>query len=71
MNINTSQGVKKYEVVATIEHTGEKLMVGHYMSYILKNGTWYCCNDESVEPMYNNIDPIENVYILVLKKVIE
>ena len=71
VNINTSQGVKKYEVVATIEHTGEELMVGHYMSYILKNGTWYCCNDESVEPMYNNIDPIENVYILVLKKVIE
>lgn len=71
MNINTSQGVTKYEVIATIEHTGDELTSGHYMSYILKNDTWYRCNDESVQPMSNSIDPIENVYILLLKKVIE
>ena len=71
VNINTSQGVTKYEVIATIEHTGDELTSGHYMSYILKNDTWYRCNDESVQPMSNSIDPIENVYILLLKKVIE
>ena len=38
------QGVKKYEVFATIEHIGD-YDSGHYVSYLLHNNIWYCCND--------------------------
>ena len=38
VDINTLQGLHKYEVMATIEHKGNKLVNGHYISYILMNG---------------------------------
>ena len=80
MNINSIQVVdgsvqyveQEYKVIATIEHTGKEIKTGHYMSYVLKNDTWYCCDDERVEKLPKNYEKhIENAYILVLKKVIE
>ena len=72
VDINTSHGTKIYKVIATIEHTGHEIETGHYMSYVLKNDTWYCCDDERVEKLPKNYEKhIENAYILVLKKVIE
>ena len=70
LDIKTSQGVEKYKVIATIEHKGHEITSGHYISYILKNDTWYLCNDEKVErlPTHSKA-PTENIYILLLKKV--
>ena len=70
LDIKTSEGVQKYKVIATIEHQGTELKSGHYISYILNNDTWYCCNDEAITILPTNSKaPTENIYILLLKKV--
>ena len=70
LDIKTSEGVQKYKVIATIEHQGPELRSGHYISYILNNDTWYCCNDEAITILPTNSKaPTENIYILLLKKV--
>ena len=69
VSINTSHGTKIYKVIATIEHTGKEFQSGHYISYILKNGTWFLCNDQVIEPLAkNNEAPTKKSYILLLKK---
>ena len=79
MNINSIQVVdgslqfveQEYKVIATIEHTGEEIQTGHYRSYVLKNYTWYRCDDETVQELPKNSEkPIKNAYILILKKII-
>ena len=72
MAFNTPGGVEKYKVIATIEHLGQDTKGGHYISYILKNDTWYCCNDMNVYALpANSKAPTKNIYILLLKKVTE
>ena len=61
-----------YEVIATIEHIGDKLEHGHYISYVLINGNWYFCNDTQVISLAKeNEAPTRNIYILLLKKLNE
>ena len=72
VDINTSQGTKRYEVIATIEHTGKDSKHGHYISYILNKGTWFLCNDTEINPLAkNDKTPTKKSYILLLKKAIE
>ena len=72
VDIETLQGIERYEVVATIEHIGEEMKSGHYISYIKRNNTWFQCNDTNIMPLANDdTSPIKNSYILLLKKAIE
>ena len=70
VDIETSQqGVKKYEVFATIEHIGD-YNNGHYVSYLLHNKIWYCCNDLSITQLQKEDEhPTKNMYICILKLV--
>ena len=43
--LKTEQGQYRYNVVGTIEHIGEYLIQGHYISYIFKDQNWYKCDD--------------------------
>lgn len=70
VDINTTQGVQRYKVFATIEHKGNTFERGHYVSYLLRNELWYCCDDSSVESLPNDDEkPTRNMYIVLLKKV--
>ena len=67
--INTLQGNQNYKVIATIEHLGNDMKGGHYVSYILDNEDWYHCNNCEVNILpRNSKTPFENVYILLHKK---
>ena len=64
--------LKRYEVIATIEHMGTDLKRGHYISYILENDTWFLCNDDEIISLAKNDKaPTKKSYILLLKKAIE
>ena len=71
VDIETSrEGVQKYEVFATIEHIGD-YNSGHYVSYLLHNKIWYCCNDLSITQLQKEAEhPTKNMYICILKKVL-
>ena len=70
IDINTSQGVQKYEVFATIEHIGPSTDNGHYVAYLSYNGTWVRCDDSSVTQLQQSSDEhMKNMYILVSKKI--
>ena len=71
MDIDTLQGIKRYEVVATIEHLGNKMKSGHYISYIKRNDNWFHCNDTNITPLVNITSPTKNYFIILLKKAIE
>ncbi|KAJ9462751.1 Ubiquitin carboxyl-terminal hydrolase 9 [Diplonema papillatum] len=36
-----------YKLYAVVEHQGQ-VGFGHYIAYVLRDGRWYCCNDECV-----------------------
>ena len=68
VNINTLQGIFRYEVIASIQHVGLQMQQGHYMSYVKRNGTWFQCNDERITNLgQETSDPIRNAYLLLLK----
>ena len=70
IDIETSLGdIKRYEVFATIEHIGDEMQMGHYVSYLADNGIWFKCNDSIVTQLPKEDEsPTENMYILLLKK---
>ena len=70
IDINTSQGVQKYEVFATIEHIGPSTDNGHYVAYLSYNGNWVRCDDSSITQLQQGSDEhMKNMYILVLKNI--
>ena len=72
VDIETLEGIKRYEVVATIEHIGDEMKSGHYISYIKRNNNWFHCNDTKIMPLANdNTSPTKNSYIILLKEAIE
>ncbi len=44
----------KYDLKAFIVHRG-KANSGHYFTFTLRNGTWYCCNDEMITKVKENV----------------
>ena len=59
----------EYKVISSIEHVGNDLRSGHYKSYILRDNSWFVCNDDQIEVLPKNSKaPIENAYIFLLKK---
>ena len=69
---STPQGLQRYEVFATIEHRGDSLQYGQYVSYIKKDENWYIRNDSTVMLLpKEDASPTRNVYIILLKKVTE
>ena len=38
----------RYECTGFIEHLGESIDGGHYISYVKRNGKWWLCNDSDV-----------------------
>ena len=72
VDIETLEGIKRYEVVATIEHIGKEMKSGHYISYIKRNNNWFLCDDTKITPLANdNTSPTKNSYIILLKEAIE
>ena len=72
VEIDTLEGIKRYEVIATIEHEGSNMIRGHYISYIKQNDTWFCCDDTKITELGKNIEaPTKNCYVVLLKKVVE
>ena len=63
VDINTSEGIKRYEVIASIEHIGNTLQRGHYVSYVLINDTWYLCNDTKVKPLAKGLVPLHSIHM--------
>lgn len=37
-----------YELYAVVEHIGKSVNKGHYRSWLLVNGRWWCANDNVV-----------------------
>ena len=72
VEINSTQGVQRYKVFATIEHIGKDLHSGHYVSYLHKDEKWYVCDDLTVKLLQKgDTKPTSNIYILLLKKIQE
>ena len=72
VDINSTQGVQRYKVLATIEHRGDTLQHGHYVSYVLTETNWYECNDSNITKLTKeSFKPTKNAYIILLKKVTE
>jgi ubiquitin carboxyl-terminal hydrolase 8 len=55
-----------YELFGIINHSGNVLS-GHYYSYIKKNNTWICFNDEHINKVNNIINP--DNYCFFYKKI--
>ena len=55
--------------MSTIEHKGNRLENGHYISYILMNENWYLCNDSHIETLAKgDVAPTKNIYVMLLKR---
>jgi len=68
VEINTRQGLSKYEVIGTVEHVGVQLKQGHYIAYVRLSHNWYQCDDLRITALGNNTPaPIRNSYLLLLK----
>ena len=68
VEINTNQGLSKYEVIGSVEHVGVQQKQGHYVAYVRVSQNWYQCDDERITPFGNNTPaPIRNAYLLLLK----
>ena len=68
VEINTHQGLSKYEVIGSVEHVGVQQKQGHYVAYVRVSQNWYQCDDERITPFGNNTPaPIRNAYLLLLK----
>ena len=66
--LKTEQGQYRYNVVGTIEHIGEYLIQGHYISYIFKDQNWYKCDDHRITPIgVDSDDPTTHAYVILLK----
>lgn len=66
---------QKFAVVGIINHSGN-LKSGHYTALVLRDGTWYECNDNSIEKKAdifssNTYSDGGNAYIVMLKKIPE
>ena len=55
IKIPCARGVPaQYELVATIEHSGDHTGGGHYVTHLKYNDTWYLANDK--EPIRKSIE---------------
>ena len=66
LNRTISIGGKSLDLVACIEHIGDSLLAGHYVSRIIIDGTCYLFNDEEVSKCPSILDTrSKESYILV------
>ena len=69
VQIESQEGLSFYEPIATIEHVGQNLQHGHYVTYIKKDTIWIKCDDTRVTSIGFNVStPISNAYLILLKK---
>ena len=69
IDITILEEIEKYQVFATVEHVGEQLYQGHYVSYLSQNNKWFLCNDQIITQLNEGDESAtKNVYILILKK---
>ena len=71
VKITTNQGIIFYKVIGSIEHIGTQIQNGHYVAYLLKDDTWFCCNDLTIEQINNTSTAIRKSYTVLLKKLQE
>ena len=58
-----------YELVGTVDHSGESDKSGHYTSHVKKHGKWMRCNDSSViEVLPNSVIHGQNS-LLIFEKI--
>ena len=58
-----------YELKSFVVHHGNNISSGHYISYILVNGTWFCCDDECASTLDTYVGGEPNPYLLFYVKV--
>lgn len=57
-----------YDLLGVINHSGQ-INMGHYYSYVKRNRSWYCFNDENVERIGEEKVVTKNAYLLIYRKV--
>ena len=68
LQVQTHQGTFLYKVIATVQHIGQNISQGHYISYILRNNVWLCCDDERITPLgADTNEPTRHAYLVLLQ----
>lgn len=55
----------EFELISVICHFKVGIFYGHYVSYVKKDNSWYCCNDGVVSK--GNVDK-KNAYIMIYRR---
>lgn len=58
-----------YELIAVAVHMGQSISSGHYIAYVKRNGSWYCCNDSNVSECSEKDAMSSNAYLLFYRQV--
>ena len=48
IEVQTSNGKKTYTLSSVIEHRGNQIGRGHYVSFVRRGDKWYFCNDDRI-----------------------
>lgn len=67
--IDTYDGKQlQFQLQSFVSHLGDSVKSGHYIAFVNKNNTWYCCNDEDVtmSDSFKKLshNPEQNAYLL-------
>ncbi|BFU23304.1 ubiquitin carboxyl-terminal hydrolase domain containing protein [Entamoeba histolytica HM-1:IMSS-B] len=49
LQLKTNKGNVNYRLISIIEHRGNQIRRGHYVSYVRRGEKWYFCNDENIQ----------------------